>query len=139
MRRLAAAFGVPPAKLLAEVMRRLQTEGELVELTRAQAPVQQVVLTGDAADLTKLPIYLQHAEDGAPYISAGIDYTIDPATGWTNVGIRRLMLRGRRECGMDVIAPSDLRAIYEGCGQARRTVADRLHRRRPSDRFRRRR
>jgi UbiD family decarboxylase len=50
--------------------------------------------------------------DGAPYISASIDFVKDPDTGWTNVGVRRLMLRGRRTAGVDVVAPSDLRAIY---------------------------
>jgi 2,5-furandicarboxylate decarboxylase 1 len=72
-----------------------------------------VVETGTAADLTALPVHLQHGLDGAPYISASIDYAVDPKTGWTNVGIRRLMLRGRREAGIDLVAPSDLRALYE--------------------------
>src|SRR6202043_1156266 len=45
--------------------------------------------------------------------SSAVDFVIDPATGWTNVGIRRLMLRGRREAGIDLNSPSDLRAIYE--------------------------
>src|SRR5215471_9028167 len=86
---------------------------EIVEISRAEAPVQQVVLTGDDADLTALPVHLQHGFDGGPYISASIDYVIDPRSGWTNVGIRRLMLRGRRETGVDLVSPSDLKAIYE--------------------------
>ena len=57
--------------------------------------------------------YLQHAFDGAPYISASMDFTRDAERGITNVGIRRLMLRGRREAGVDLNAPSDLRAIYQ--------------------------
>src|SRR6202044_2432478 len=76
-------------------------------------PVQQVVLTGDDADLTQLPINLQHGLDGGPYISAAIDYARDAKTGLMNVGVRRLMLRGRQEAGVDVVSPSDLRAIYE--------------------------
>ena len=85
----------------------------MVEIDRADAPVQEVVLTGDDADFTKLPVHLQHGIDGGPYISAGIDYVVDQGTGLTNVGIRRLMLRGRKECGVDLVSPSDLRAIYE--------------------------
>jgi UbiD family decarboxylase len=111
--RLARAFGMTPATLLAEIQRRLKTKPEIVEVPRAQAPCQQVVQTGDAADLTKLPVHLQHGADGAPYISSSIDYVIDPKTGWTNVGLRRMMLRGRRQAGVDLVAPSDLRAIYE--------------------------
>ena len=111
--RIGAAFGTGERQLLHEVLRRLSNAGRLVEVGRVDAPVQQVVETGPDADLTRLPVHLQHALDGAPYISASIDFTLDPARGWTNVGIRRLMLRGRRLAGMDLNAPSDLRAIYE--------------------------
>jgi UbiD family decarboxylase len=111
--RLALAFGVAPERLLPEVLRRAQLAPEIVEVPREQAPVQEVVLTGAAADLAKLPANLQHGMDGAPYISAAIDFVVDAATGWTNVGVRRLMLRGRAEAGVDLNAPSDLRAIYE--------------------------
>jgi 2,5-furandicarboxylate decarboxylase 1 len=111
--RVAHAFGVAPERLAAEIQRRLASRPHIVEVSRAQAPVQQVVETGEAADLTALPVHLQHGLDGAPYISASIDYALDPRTGWTNVGIRRLMLRGRREAGVDLVSPSDLRALYE--------------------------
>jgi UbiD family decarboxylase len=113
--RLARAFEVAPDKLLGEVQRRLRTKPVTIEIERARAPVQEVVLTGEAADLTTLPVHLQHGIDGGPYISAGIDYVVDPRSGLSNVGIRRLMLRGRRECGVDLVSPSDLRAIYEAC------------------------
>ena len=116
--RLARAFGVAPGELAAEIQRRLRGKPEVVEISRAQAPVQQVVLTGDDADLTALPVHLQHGRDGGPYISASLDYVIDPRSGWTNVGIRRLMLRGRRETGVDLVSPSDLKAIYEASAAA---------------------
>jgi len=111
--RLARAFEVPPDRLVAELLRRLKVQAEIVEVSGKEAPVQQVVLTGADADLTRLPVHLQHGVDGSLYISDSIDYTIDPKTGWTNVGMRRLMLRGAKEAGVDLVAPSDLRAIYE--------------------------
>jgi 2,5-furandicarboxylate decarboxylase 1 len=111
--RLARAFGVPPAQLTTEVARRLGVAPQLIEVDRAQAPVQAVVHTGDDVDVTALPLHLQHGLDGAPFVSASIDYVVDPRTGTTNVGIRRLMLRNRHETGIDLVAPSDLRAIYE--------------------------
>ena len=110
--RLAAAFGTTSGHLLQEVLKRLRTSGQVVPVPRATAPVQQVVLTGDDCDFTRLPVHLQHGLDGAPYISSSIDFTVDAVTGLTNVGVRRLMLRGRRTAGIDLIAPSDLRAIY---------------------------
>jgi 2,5-furandicarboxylate decarboxylase 1 len=120
--RLARAFGVTPAGLLPEVLRRLRTAPKIVELSRDEAPVQQVVLTGDDADLTALPVHLQHGMDGAPYISASVDYAVDPKTGWTNVGMRRLMLRGPREAGIDLVSPSDLRVLYEASVAAGRPL-----------------
>ena len=111
--RLARAFGVAPDKLLPEVLRRLQSAQQVVEVPREAAPVQAVVLDGNNADLTALPVNLQHGLDGAPYISAAIDFALDRSSAWTNVGVRRLMLRGRREAGVDLNSPSDLRALYE--------------------------
>ncbi|TMH80817.1 MAG: UbiD family decarboxylase [Betaproteobacteria bacterium] len=111
--RLARAFGVAPGQLLAEVLRRLRATPQVVEVPRESAPAQEIVLTGDKADLTALPVNLQHGMDGGPYVSASIDFAVDPSNGWTNVGVRRLMLRGRREAGVDLNSPSDLRALYE--------------------------
>jgi 2,5-furandicarboxylate decarboxylase 1 len=110
-RRLALAFGVPERDLLAEVVRRTAT---LVPPVRAggRPPSQEIVWTGDDADLTRLPAHLQHGEDGSLYISAGIDITRSVDGAKRNVGYRRLMLRGRREAGIDLVAPSDLRRIY---------------------------
>ena len=132
--RLARAFGKTPDTLLAEIQRRLKTKPEIVEVSRGEAPCQQVVLTGDDADLTKLPVHLQHGADGAPYISSSIDYVIDPKTGCTNVGLRRMMLRGRQEAGIDLVAPSDLRAIYEATRGAGQEAARQFRGRRAPDR-----
>ena len=112
-RRLALAFGVDEQALpeLLRVRSQVEIPPTLVEQT--QAPVQEVVKMGADASLLALPVHLQHALDGAPYISASIDFARDPSTGGTNVGCRRMMLRGRLEAGVDLNAPSDLRAIYQ--------------------------
>jgi 2,5-furandicarboxylate decarboxylase 1 len=111
--RLALAFATDVAGLLPTVLDRLRRTPGTREVAAGAAPVQEVVLRGGDADLTKLPVHLQHGLDGAPYISSSMDVVVDPRTGMSNVGIRRLMLRGRREAGIDLVAPSDLKAIYE--------------------------
>jgi 2,5-furandicarboxylate decarboxylase 1 len=116
--RVARAFGVKPHELTREIHRRLRNKPEVIEVAREQAPAQEVVLAGADADLTALPVHLQHGADGAPYISSSTDFVVDPSTGFTNVGIRRLMLRGRKEAGVDLNSPSDLRAIYEASAAA---------------------
>ncbi len=110
--RMALALGVEPRDLMQTVSDRLAKPIAPIEISRTDAPVQQVVLDGDDADLTALPAHLQHDLDGAPYISATLDFSVDQSTGFTNVGMRRLMLRGRRQAGVDMQAPSDLKAIY---------------------------
>ena len=112
--RLALALDTDERSLMPTILERLGAPIPPIEVARDEAPVQEAVLEGDDADLTALPVHLQHALDGAPYISAGLDFSRDPATGFTNIGMRRLMLRGRREAGIDLNAPSDLRAIYGG-------------------------
>ncbi|MDB5572806.1 MAG: UbiD family decarboxylase [Hyphomicrobiales bacterium] len=120
--RIAQAFGVQPHELLGELMKRLDAKQPVIEVSRAEAPAQQVVLTGDEIDVTSFPVHLQHGADGAPYISAAIDFANDPQTGFTNCGLRRLMLRGKAETGVDLNAPSDLRVIYERASAQKQRV-----------------
>lgn len=114
-RRLAAAFGVPEEKMREEFAQRMANPQKAFELPSDEAPVHDIVETGPQIDLTKLPFHVQHEYDGAPYISSGIDFTRDPLTGRSNVGARRLMLRGKDKAGINLTAPSDLRQIYLGC------------------------
>jgi len=113
--RLAAAFATSREKLYEEYFKRLSTPQAVVELSSDEAPVHAVKITGRDVDLTKLPFHPQHAFDGSCYLSAAIDYTVDPATGRRNVGCRRLSLRNRYEAGTNVTAPSDLKRIYQAC------------------------
>lgn len=111
-RRLAAAFGVDEKGLQGEYMSRLGKAQPIVEIPSADAPVHHTIVTGDDIDLSKLPFHLQHELDGGPYISSALDYSIDPATGRTNVGCRRLMLRSRTTMRSNLTAPFDLKRMY---------------------------
>jgi 2,5-furandicarboxylate decarboxylase 1 len=114
-RRLAIALGVEEEDSLREYERRMANPQTHFEVSSSDAPVHQVVLTGDDIDLTKLPFYLQHDLDGGPYISSAMDFSIDPATGRHNVGCRRLMLRGRKHLRTNLTSPSDLKLTYRAC------------------------
>src|SRR5216683_1198716 len=114
-KRLAAAFATSEDKLYDEYFKRLSNPQPVVEVPSGEAPVHEVKITGKDVDLTKLPFHPQHAYDGSCYLSSAIDYTIDPQTGRTNVGCRRLSLRNRTETGTNVTAPSDLKRIYHAC------------------------
>jgi UbiD family decarboxylase len=111
-KRLAIALGVAEGELLAELRRRLANPIPPVEIESREAPVHAVVWKGDDVDLARLPIHLQHALDGAPYISASLDFSTNQRTGYINVGCRRIMPLGRAVASVDMIAPSDFRAMY---------------------------
>src|SRR5262245_34171216 len=112
-RRYAAAFGLADERTLAEEFaRRMRSPQKAVEIPQGEAPVQQVVITGAAIDLTKLPFHMQHQYDGAPYISSAIDYAVDPVSGKRNVGCRRLMLRSRTTMRSNLTQMSDLKRMF---------------------------
>lgn len=109
--RLGAAFGVDPRDVSKEYTRRMDNPQPVVDVASANAPVHAKITTGEDIDLTKLPFHLQHEYDGGAYITSGIDYTVDPATGKPNTGCRRLMLRSRTTMQANLTQPSDLRGI----------------------------
>lgn len=111
-RRLAAAFGAAVGGAWKEYLQRVESPQPVVKISSGEAPVHEVIFEGDKVDLSKLPFHPQHELDGGTYLASGIDYAIDPETGFTNVGCRRLSLRNRRELGINVTAPSDLKRIY---------------------------
>jgi 2,5-furandicarboxylate decarboxylase 1 len=111
--RLAKAFATPQMKLLRTVLDRLATPQQVIEVERREAPVQQVVEIGPDVNLFALPIHLQHSLDGGLFISSAMDVSIDESSGWSNLGIRRLMLHSPNETGIGLFSPSDLKAIYE--------------------------
>lgn len=64
------------------------------------APCQEVVLTGDDVDLTKLPVPTYSPLDGGPYITAGVVVSEDPDTGVPDIGNYRFQLHDSRVLGV---------------------------------------
>lgn len=110
-RRLAEAFGVRHEDIAHEFLRRQANPQRYVEVPSAEAPVHQVVVQGTDVDLSKLPFHHQHELDGGCYMSSGLDFAMDPVTGRTNVGCRRLMLRSKTTMRSNLTAPSDLKSM----------------------------
>jgi len=110
-RRMAAAFDTTPDKVHDEYLKRVATPQPVFEVPSDEAPVHEITVTGNAVDLTTLPFHPHHEHDGSVYLNCGIDFCVDPDTGLTNVGARRLSLRNRYECGTNVTDPSDLKRI----------------------------
>ncbi len=61
---------------------------------------QEVILTGDAVDLTKLPVLNCWPDDGGPFVTLPCVITKDPETGRQNVGMYRLQIYDKNTTGM---------------------------------------
>src|SRR5258708_2022146 len=105
---LAACLGVDSTELPAAFRERCQRylPCEVVE----DAAWQDVVIEGDALDLSALPIPLQFSVDGGPYITAGQISARDPVTGVDTTGFHRLMLKGKNRLGLSL---HSRRRMYE--------------------------
>ena len=81
--------------------------------TVRSAPCQEVIETGDAVDLRRLPVLTCWPGDGGPFITLPLVITRDPATGKTNAGVYRMQVYDRATTGMHWQKHKD------GAGQAR--------------------
>lgn len=86
----ARALGMPDHRHAAKWFAERSAAGvEPITLSRAQAPVQQIVCEGADADLRSLPILTQHELEPGPYLTAAHATTYDPDTGIDNTAIQR--------------------------------------------------
>ena len=67
---------------------------------KGKPPCQEVVLTGDAIDVTKLPVPIYSPKDGGPYITAGIVVSENLETGIPDIGNYRMQIHGPKELGV---------------------------------------
>jgi 2,5-furandicarboxylate decarboxylase 1 len=107
-RLLAACLGVDPRDLPTAFRERCQKY--IPCETVAQAAWNDIVIEGDAVDLTKLPITLQFSVDAAPYITAGQISARDPVSGIDTTGFHRLMLKDKNRLGVSL---HSRRRLYE--------------------------
>lgn len=102
MARLPVALGCP----IGEVVDRY---GEAVRnpippRRVASGPCQEIVLNGEDADVTKLPIVVHSELDAGPYLTAGVMFGRDPETGVLGVGLQRMQVKGPRRFGVNMPA-----------------------------------
>ena len=104
-RRYALAVGLDPDLLPKELilatreLSRRRISPEMIDPDGA--PVNEIVLTGDDIDMTRLPAPKFWPRDGGNYIGTGdITFTKNPETGRINVGCYRQMVQGKRKIGM---------------------------------------
>ena len=71
-----------------------------VEIPRDEAPVKEIVLTGDEIDLTKFAFVKTNPADGGRYVNTGSVFMSDPEIG-INFGTYRCQIKGPRKLGLN--------------------------------------
>jgi len=70
------------------------------EVARTEAPCKQIVLTGDAIDITKFAFIQSNPADAGRYVNTGSTFTNDPELG-KNFGTYRCQIKGPRMLGVN--------------------------------------
>lgn len=120
-RRIASALGVDEASLLGFVAERIKKRIAPERMTTGTAPCQEVVIRGDAVDLTTWPIPLWNEGDGGPYITAGLWIARHPEFG-LNIAPHRGQIYGPREIGVCVAPDHHLRITTDEARSAKHRV-----------------
>lgn len=121
-RRIALALGVEsldelPKRIDSLLKEALSPKGSLFEKmqmlplladvakwfpkrVKGRGACQQVVLMGEDADITRLPVLKCWPSDGGRFVTLPMVNTIDPATGMRNVGMYRMQIFDGQTTGM---------------------------------------
>ena len=102
--RLAMAIGLPYNATATDFIHEYgRREAHPIDPVMVDSgPCQEIVLTGDDVDLTRLPILKYHELDAGRYITLAFNVMKDPDTGTRNVGIYRLQLKGKNRLGIQI-------------------------------------
>ena len=88
----AAALGLDDIKQVCPFLAKQMSAGPGKSKMVSDAPVKEVKLIGDEADLRKVPIPTHSEGDAGRYLGSGITITKDPDTGIRNEAILRVQL-----------------------------------------------
>lgn len=97
--RLAFSIGTDVHGMVPEYARREAIRIPPKTVASDEAPVHEVVWTGDQIDVTKLPLLLHQELDAGKYITSAATICRDPNSGRLNAGIFRHQLQGPKQVG----------------------------------------
>lgn len=98
-KRALIAFDATEASIHERVLNGINSPTAPVDF-KGPAPCQEVVLTSDQVDVTKLPAPIYSPKDGGPYITSGIVVSEDPETLVPDIGNYRFQVHGPQVLGV---------------------------------------
>src|ERR1700722_7827777 len=110
-RKWAIGLGLDEATFLQDIGLRLRKPIAATAFA-GRAPVKEIRLLGEDANLLDLPTMQVSARDSGRYIPSGITFVKDPDTGIGNLSLHRQQINGRDKTGF-VMLPRHARAVYD--------------------------
>ncbi len=102
-------LGTTEANTVPEYVKR--SENLIKPRIVSNGPVKDVILKGEKADASILPLVTHAVGDVAPFITAGMAIAKDPETGYANVSFNRMQSKGTNKFGIRMMAPQHLGVI----------------------------
>jgi len=100
--KMAVGLGTDKSQAIKELAGRV-SQGLVKPKVVKDGPVKEVVLKGEEADLSKIPIHVHSESDrGCPFIGSAMQTIKDPETGIQNVALQRMQIKGKRKTGISV-------------------------------------
>jgi len=97
--RVALSIGTDVKNMVPEYARREGSGIPTTLVSSEDAPVHEVVWTGDDIDATRLPTVVHQELDAGRYITSAATLSRDPDSGRLNAGIFRHQLQGPKQVG----------------------------------------
>lgn len=101
--RLKSFIQMEPPKSLLDAVRLLPLGAEILRFLPKRvkkAPCQEIILTGNAIDLERLPVLKCWPQDGGPFVTLPVVITRSLETHRRNAGMYRLQVYDRHTTGM---------------------------------------
>ncbi|MDP6705551.1 MAG: UbiD family decarboxylase [Alphaproteobacteria bacterium] len=109
--RLALAMNAEPRQMLGKYLDAM--EAPLPPREVNTGPCKDVILTGDAVDLGRLPQVVHHQGDAGAYVTAAISFAKDPDGEMWNCAYNRLMITGKDETSIHLTVGKHLWEYYK--------------------------
>lgn len=100
-RKALIALEADEKSIAKKLQRALNAPIAPTTVEQGSAPCQELVLTGDAIDITRFPIPQYSPKDGGRYITPGIVVSKDPETGIPDIGHYRFLVLGKDTLSYD--------------------------------------
>ena len=110
-RKWSIGLGVEEDDILEAISARVAKPIPCVDVDGGGAPVKEVILTGDDADLFDLPSMITSEKDGGRYFASGMAIVKDPETGIRNMSIHRQQIMAKDKTGF-IMVPRQAWRIY---------------------------